>query len=122
MIKILILSFISTVAFAAAPKTSPELLQKGEASYKTNCVVCHGDKGDGNGIAGAAMNPKPRNFAKDLFKGKDGTGKNKNPSAQQVFESITSGVKNTSMAPFGHLSEDERWGLAYYVLKIRNGK
>lgn len=35
---------------------------KGEATYKMMCVSCHGEKGDGNGPAGAALNPKPTNF------------------------------------------------------------
>ena len=35
---------------------------KGETHYKTLCISCHGEKGVGNGPAGAAMNPKPGNF------------------------------------------------------------
>ena len=35
---------------------------KGEAQYKTMCVSCHGEKGDGNGAAAAALTPKPSNF------------------------------------------------------------
>lgn len=35
---------------------------KGEAHYKAYCVSCHGEKGDGNGPAGGALNPKPTNF------------------------------------------------------------
>lgn len=35
---------------------------KGEAHYKLYCVSCHGEKGDGNGPAGAALNPRPTNF------------------------------------------------------------
>jgi cytochrome c oxidase cbb3-type subunit 3 len=35
---------------------------KGETSFKTFCVACHGEKGDGTGPAGAALNPKPANF------------------------------------------------------------
>jgi mono/diheme cytochrome c family protein len=29
------------------PKSTPKLLEKGIASYATNCQVCHGPKGDG---------------------------------------------------------------------------
>lgn len=35
---------------------------KGAETYKTLCFTCHGEKGDGNGPAGAALNPKPANF------------------------------------------------------------
>jgi cytochrome c553 len=36
--------------------------KKGETTYKTLCVACHGEKGDGEGPAGAALNPRPTNF------------------------------------------------------------
>lgn len=104
----------ANAAFAGPMKSSPELLEKGKASFTTNCALCHGDKGDGNGPAGAAMDPKPRNFAKDKFK--------KGTKPAQVFETITKGLDGTSMAAYGHLSEEERWGLAYYVLELRKAK
>lgn len=98
-------------AFAKAPPSSPEVLAKGQISFKTNCAVCHGDKGDGNGPAGTALNPKARNFISEKFK--FGT------KPEQVFKVISGGSKNTSMAGFAHLSEDERWSLTYYVLSLR---
>jgi mono/diheme cytochrome c family protein len=30
--------------------------------FKTRCVMCHGESGKGDGIAAAALNPKPRNY------------------------------------------------------------
>ncbi len=35
---------------------------KGETTYKTYCVSCHGEKGAGDGAAAVALNPKPANF------------------------------------------------------------
>ncbi len=35
---------------------------KGETTYKTFCISCHGEKGAGDGAASAALNPKPANF------------------------------------------------------------
>jgi cytochrome c oxidase cbb3-type subunit 3 len=35
---------------------------KGEAKYKELCVSCHGEKGDGKGPAGAALEPKATDF------------------------------------------------------------
>ena len=53
---------MSSWAEAAPPASSPALLEKGKAAYTVNCLMCHGDQGDGNGVAGAMMNPKPRNL------------------------------------------------------------
>lgn len=35
---------------------------KGQATYKLYCVACHGESGKGDGLAAAALNPKPRDF------------------------------------------------------------
>ena len=105
------LIFVSAFALAAPPKLTPALLEKGKAAYTTNCMTCHGEKGDGNGVAGAMMNPKPRNFIADKFKQGD--------KPEKVFKTISQGLPNTSMVGFGHLSEEERWALTYYVLDFR---
>jgi cytochrome c553 len=34
----------------------------GKSSFTTYCAVCHGAEGRGDGPAGAALTPKPRNF------------------------------------------------------------
>jgi cytochrome c553 len=54
-------ALLSLTAFAANFELKGDA-SKGEANYKTLCVACHGEKGDGNGPAGAALNPKPTNF------------------------------------------------------------
>jgi cytochrome c len=35
---------------------------KGAETYKLYCLPCHGEKGKGDGVAAAALNPKPRDF------------------------------------------------------------
>ncbi|MEK6705968.1 MAG: cytochrome c [Bdellovibrionota bacterium] len=115
MIKALLVAILlfvfSTLAFGGAPQSSPELLAKGKAVYTINCLPCHGENGDGNGPAGAVMNPKPRNFNIDKFKGGE--------KPEQIFKTITSGLPNTSMATFGHLPEEDRWALVYHILSYR---
>lgn len=112
----------SITTFAAPPANSPEMIAKGKTAYATQCLMCHGEKGDGNGPAGAVMKPKPRNFMTDEFKGADGKGKIKNPTAAQVVEVLKKGVKGTSMAAYAHLAENDQWAIAYYVLSLRSGK
>jgi mono/diheme cytochrome c family protein len=102
----------SPVALAGGlVKSTPALLDKGKASYKTNCLQCHGEKGDGNGIAGAMMNPKPRNFKTTQFKNGE--------KPEQIFKTLTDGLEGTAMASFRHLSDEERSSLVYYVLQLK---
>jgi mono/diheme cytochrome c family protein len=52
-----------TAAAAARPATpavSEEVLAKGKAIYKANCVACHGESGKGDGPAAGVLKPKPR--------------------------------------------------------------
>jgi mono/diheme cytochrome c family protein len=41
--------------------------EKGKAVFTQYCRPCHGEKGDGKGPAGMAMNPKPRDFNDKAF-------------------------------------------------------
>ncbi len=101
--------FFATAVFAGnAPAITPALIEKGKAVYTANCLTCHGEQGNGEGPAGAYMNPKPRNFTKDKFKAGD--------QPQQIFKTISLGLPNTTMAGFGHLSEEDRWAATYYLI------
>lgn len=107
-------AFAASPARAEPPKKSPALLEKGRASYQINCASCHGDKGRGDGVAAATLNPKPRAFATDKFKG--------GSKPAEIFATLGKGVVGTTMVPFAHLPEEERWGLAYYVLELKGAK
>ena len=39
----------------------------GKASYDMLCATCHGATGGGDGVAGAALTPKPANFTDAAF-------------------------------------------------------
>lgn len=99
---------LAGAAHAAGPDVTPALLEKGKASFSTNCAPCHGEKGDGTGVAAAALNPKPRNFNTEPFKNGN--------KPDNVFQTLTTGLPGTVMAPFGHLPEEERWALTHYVV------
>lgn len=99
---------VAAGAGAKAPKATKELIAKGQAAYQTNCVSCHGEKGDGAGPAGTYLQPPPRNFGKEPFK--------LGAKPEEVFKTITEGMAGTTMVGYSTLSEEERWGLTYYVL------
>lgn len=99
---------------AEPPKKTPDLIAKGKASYEMNCASCHGDKGLGDGVAAAALEPKPRNLVTGPYRNGTKPG--------QVFATLEKGIEGTTMISFGHLPADERWALTYYVLDLRGGK
>ncbi len=43
-------------------KAGGDAVAEAENIWKTRCATCHGAEGKGDGPAGAALNPKPRNF------------------------------------------------------------
>lgn len=43
----------------------PEMIAKGDVLYKTNCSSCHGLSGEGDGPAGAGLEPEPENLARN---------------------------------------------------------
>lgn len=92
-------------------KATPELIEKGKAAYKTNCLSCHGEKGDGNGPAGMYLKPKPRAFKGETFKNGD--------KPEDLFKTLADGMPGTAMVSFKHLPEEVRWALVHYVLQLR---
>lgn len=90
-----------------APDHAPDLA-RGVALYQSQCAVCHGATGHGDGPAGLQLDPRPVNF----------TDQNRadQRSALSLYEVISQGVQGTPMASYAtQLSSADRWALAYYV-------
>jgi mono/diheme cytochrome c family protein len=82
--------------------TSPEEIAQGQELFGANCVACHGEAGDGSGLAGAA------NFTDQEFMA------NEDPA--EFFVKITEGVEGSAMPAWGGtFAEDEIWALVNYV-------
>ena len=92
------------------PKKTPELLSQGKKLYEQNCMPCHGPNGDGKGPAGVLLKPPPRDFNMPLNQWTHSKG-----DLKKVFDVISKGVPNTGMVSWAHLSEQDRWALAFYV-------
>ncbi len=95
-------------AYAAG---SPELQAKGKELYNTNCSVCHGPAGHGDGAGGVALNPKPRNFTADA----DWKFGN---TAKSIYHTLVNGSPGTGMASYKSLLPEERWAVAHYVTTL----
>ncbi len=85
-----------------------DLIAHGKDLFQTNCTSCHGDKGMGDGPAGAALNPKPRNFHST-----DGwvNGRKFN----EMYKTLQEGVPNSGMAAYEYLPPKDRIALIQYI-------
>ncbi|RZA05951.1 MAG: c-type cytochrome [Proteobacteria bacterium] len=89
--------------------STPEAVAKGKEVYDVNCAVCHGAGGNGDGIGGAALNPKPRNFHAAAGEWKNG------PSAKSIYVTLVYGIPGGGMASYKALPSSDRIALVHYV-------
>jgi len=97
-------------------------LLAGQAAFQQRCAACHGDSGNGAGPAAAALNPKPRDYRKGIFKfistiDQDNPSGNrkKKPTREDLAAVIRRGATGTSMPAFPLLPEQEVQDLIDYV-------
>lgn len=78
---------------------------RGESLYRTNCVVCHGERGLGDGPVGKKFDPVPVDLNKEYTQSQaDG----------QLFFTLTRG--RVAMPSYRDaLSQQERWDVVNYV-------
>ncbi len=85
---------------------------KGKETFNTTCASCHGMEGKGDGVASAALDPKPRNLSDASYVS--------NLSDDHIFKVIKEGGaaagKSAMMPPWGGvLSDDKIWDVIAYI-------
>ncbi len=110
-----ILHPVTQIATQPGDSANP-MLAMGKALYDRHCASCHGDKGDGLGIAAPFLYPKPRNFQEGKFKVISTI--NRIPTDEDLMQVITNGMPGSIMVAFGHLSDMERKTLVQYVREL----
>ncbi len=81
-------------------------LAAGKTAYDNQCSACHGLGGRGDGVAAAALDPKPASFAdKNYMQGL---------TVDCHFWRINEGVAGTGMPPWKALGEDTIWKVLLY--------
>jgi len=86
-------------------KNNSEATAEGKKLYENMCVVCHGNKGKGDGIAGMTLKPRPANLTQALVQDQtDG----------EIYWKVTEG--RAPMASYKELlTEQQRWQLVNYI-------
>ncbi|WP_231733234.1 FTR1 family protein [Phenylobacterium sp. CCH12-B4] len=75
--------------------------------YAEQCASCHGASGRADGPGAKGLDPAPVAFA-DAERARE-------RSLFGLYQVIGQGLDGTAMASFSHLTEDERWALAFYA-------
>ena len=95
--------------------TEPVSLDNGRNLYMSNCQVCHGLAGQGDGPIASQLDPKPAILADPKLTGDELTKPYDN------FQIINVGIANTAMVGWGdRFSEKELWDLTYFIRTFSN--
>jgi mono/diheme cytochrome c family protein len=83
-------------------------IKEGKSIYQSMCLVCHGEKGKGNGAASVSLSPTPANFLSIQVH---------NESDGAIFWKLSEG--NPPMASYKTLlTETQRWQLVNYIRQL----
>ena len=89
-------------------------IEQGQLVYERNCAICHGTLGDGRGMAAMMLRTKPRDFRPGIFKFRS-TPTGSLPTDEDLFQTISQGLRGTGMVTQDHLSEAERRAVVEYL-------
>ena len=99
-------------------KPTADVLAKGKAIFegKGTCFTCHGNSGKGDGPAGAALDPAPRNFTNPEF--------NKVRTPGEMFWVVKNGSAGTGMISYNPamINDEEAWQAITYARSLGGEK
>lgn len=98
------------VDVSEARLASPAARQRGAALFVRHCALCHGERGDGQGVRKEGLTRPPRDFTNPAWRA--------STSARRVFFAIREGLHGTPMPAWKSLSEQDGWDLTAYLLSM----
>jgi mono/diheme cytochrome c family protein len=104
---------LQSVPAEFAGKTDPlgtDAAVEGAKVFKSNCEMCHGSQGHGDGPAGGSLDPKPKNLAV----------LQKSAADDYLFWRISDGKPGTSMVAWkGILTEEQIWQVVTFIRTLK---
>ncbi|MCH8326010.1 MAG: cytochrome c [Bacteroidetes bacterium] len=86
----------------------PEIIEKGQKIFKESCASCHGTTGEGDGPAGGAMVPKPRNFNQN-------TGWKIGMKLSEIYKTLEEGIPGSGMTSYSYLLPEDKLALGVFI-------
>ena len=99
---------------AEGTQLSREVPPRGRAVYEVHCAICHGEHGDGNGMAAHMFRIQPRDFRRGLFKFRS-TPSGSLPTDDDLLRTVTDGIRWTGMIGRPDLAEAYRKAVVQYL-------
>lgn len=90
---------------------SDEMVAAGKALFATNCKMCHGETGRGDGPASGGL-------ARNLVEGKWKLG----GTRMGLMKVLLEGIPGSSMQSYKHLPVNDRWALVHFIRSITENK
>ena len=90
-----------------------DVLALGRRVYARQCAACHGVDGRGDGEAAYLLYPKPRDFTTARYRLVSTW--ERLPTDEDLYRTISRGMPGSAMPSWGHLPEEERWGLVHFI-------
>jgi high-affinity iron transporter len=104
---------VDTIPAEFAGKTNPlgaDAAAAGAELFKNNCVACHGEQGHGDGPAGLALDPQPKDLP-DLAAA---------VGDDYLFWRISKGKPGTSMVGWqGILTDEQIWQVVTFIRSLK---
>lgn len=94
-------------------KPTDELIAQGKTLYESNCSSCHGSEGKGDGIAGAGLNPPPRNLQSP-------DGWKNGRKIWQLYKTLEEGIPGTAMVAYEYMPIKDRFAIIHYIRTFAN--
>ncbi len=96
------------------PHENVSTIERGKTIYEKHCSICHGDNGDGKSIRSVDMQLKPRDLSAGVYKFRS-TPTGSLPTDEDIYTTISRGIRGTGMLPWFGLSSEDKWAVTYFI-------
>ena len=108
LFSISVFTILGSISFAEDKGNAAE----GKTQYDNVCTACHGPQGKGDGVAAAALDPKPRDLSDAAYVS--------TLSNEHLYKVIGEGGPAVGLSPMmaawgGVLSEQQIWDVIAYI-------